>query len=119
VPYTKNVALIIDGLNRFVKRCDEFREPKNAIITEIEINLVLDVANRKYKMVDIIAPIKPLKIVLLNNSHFYYNCECGFTDQGENSEAILLYIIRIKRKFMIGYLFLHMSWTCTAFSINR
>ena len=47
-------------------------------------------AHKKYKILDIIAPIRHLKIVLLNNSHFYYNCECGFTDQGENSEAILL-----------------------------
>jgi len=37
VPYTKNVALIIEGLNKFVKRCDEFREPKNPIITENEL----------------------------------------------------------------------------------
>jgi Zn-dependent peptidase ImmA (M78 family) len=91
-PLNKDTAAILDGLHHFINRCDEFTEPKEDMITEEEIKLVLDVAQKKFRIMDIAAFFEPLKIVRLNNSHVRCNCECGFSDgYGSRSSVIFVY----------------------------
>ena len=77
------------GLHKFLERCGEFSAPKEAAVTDDEINLVLGAAQRKFGIMDIIAFYRPLMIVRLNNSHRVYNCECGITDTPGNREAVI------------------------------
>ena len=89
VPVTTKTTLVINGLKRFVERCSEFGEPLTEAVTEDEIKQVLDIAQTEFRLLDIIAPNKALEIIRLNNSHNYYNCECGFSEDGE--PVILVY----------------------------
>lgn len=108
IPSTDDVNMIMMGLEKFINRCQEFVEPTKEHITRDEINLVLDVAQEKYGLLDLIAPARPLKIIMFNNSHFYYNSECGFTDQGKDSEAILLiYHPKDTKNFDPVFIFAH------------
>lgn len=86
---TRTTADIIEGLREFLSKCEEFSEPKTEAITEAEINLVLDVAQKDYRILNIIASKRPLKILRINNSHCTYDAECGIGGVGENTEGIL------------------------------
>lgn len=89
VPITDDAGLIIEGLNKFVARCGEFSEPQEDIISADEINMILDIAQRKFNILNIIAPDKPLKILHLNNSHCIHNCECGIGESPMGQEAVI------------------------------
>ena len=88
VPYSKSTVLVMEGLRKFAERCCEFGEPLEASITEDEIRSVLDVAQKKLQILNIIAPKKPLKILMFANSHSEFDNECGITD-GIDREAII------------------------------
>ena len=90
IPSLTDVDLITKGLNSFVEKCNELNPPKNDRISEKEMKLVLEVAQRKYRLLDISASYYPLKIICFNNSHNYYNSMCGLTDKITGNEAVLL-----------------------------
>ena len=89
VPIMEGEESIYEGLNRFLAKTDEFISPVENIATEEEMNAVLDNAQEKFRLLDIVAPVKPLKIMSLNNSHIERNCECGITDSPTISEAVI------------------------------
>ena len=82
VPKTTKTLPLIEGLKKFADRCSEFGEPITDAITEDEIKQVLNAAQTEFRLLDIIAPNRALEIIRLNNSHNYYNCQCGFSDDG-------------------------------------
>ena len=81
--------IIRDGLKKLLKKLSEFSEPMEDIVTEAEMNAVLDNAQSKFGMMDIIAPEKPLKIVSFNHSHAVYNCECGMSASPGSRESVI------------------------------
>ncbi|MDR1321583.1 MAG: hypothetical protein LBK56_09205 [Gracilibacteraceae bacterium] len=91
VPISNDPDCVVAGLKRFIDKCGEFREPLHEAITYEEINAVLDDAQKSYRLVDILAPKLPLKILLFNNSHAEHNSECGVPVDPERETAIFLY----------------------------
>jgi len=89
VPIADDDDLIYDGLHRLMAKIDEFSDPIEDIVTEEEINAVLDAAQKKFRILDIVAPVKPLMIVFLGNSHAVHNCECGIADSAVSREAVI------------------------------
>lgn len=63
VPINGSPIEIVDGLQRFVARCDEFIPPIYDAIPVAEINKVLRTAQKTYRLLDLIAPKEPLKIL--------------------------------------------------------
>ena len=89
VPLAADVNMFFDGLRNFLLRCDEFVAPIENIVTVDEMDLVLENAQKKYRILDIIAPTKPLKIISLDHSHVKHNSECGISNPPENREPII------------------------------
>jgi hypothetical protein len=83
--------MIVAGLKRFVAKCMELGEPIHEAITHEEINAVLNGAQKSYRLVDILAPKQPLKILLFNNSHVEHDSECGVPADPEREAVIFLY----------------------------
>ena len=88
VPLGGTSENVINGLKKFIARCDEFTAPIKDAITPDEIETVLETAERKYKIITLIAPKAPLCILQMNNSHVVHNSECGVPTNPEN-EAVL------------------------------
>ncbi|MDR1247361.1 MAG: hypothetical protein LBK57_10110 [Clostridiales Family XIII bacterium] len=82
---------IVNGLKKFIGRCDEFVPPICGAITETEISRVLNAAQKAYRLVDIVAPKEPLKILRFNYSHTVYNSQCGLSDNPDCPATVLLY----------------------------
>ena len=91
VPYSKSPTLVIAGLHKFIERCCEFSDPIEAAVTEDEIRAVLEVAQKEYHILDIVAPRKPLKILQFDYSHSILNSECGISDGNETEAVIFVY----------------------------
>jgi len=81
----------ISDLKRFITRCDEFSAPIEDAITPDEIETVLEVAERKYKIISLIASHEPLRILQINNSHIGSNAACAVPANPERAAVILLY----------------------------
>jgi hypothetical protein len=82
---------VMAGLKNFIKRCDEFTPPVHTAIELAEIKRVLTAAQKTYRLLDILAPTDPLKILRFDNSHKVHNSECGIPDNGAGNATILLY----------------------------
>jgi len=82
--------MIRKGMDRLLERIRDFSAPMESIVTEDEMNAVLDSAQGKFKILDIVAPIKPLMILSLNNSHSEHNSGCGVAGTSRSS-VILVY----------------------------
>jgi len=80
-----------DGMNRLIKRCDEFTSPIHPVITEPEIRATLSAAQRAFGMMDIIAPNHPLRILRFNYSHSEKNSECGLMGGDSRQSVVFLY----------------------------
>jgi hypothetical protein len=91
IPMTTRASLVIEGLKRFAERCAEFVEPLLPSITLKEIRAVLRAAQKAFRMVDIVAPQTPLKILRLDCSHVIHNAECGVSDGASRQSVIMLY----------------------------
>lgn len=88
IPITEDAESVIGGLRRFADRCGEFSEPMEDIVSEAEMDLVLDAAQKKFGVLDIVALFNPLKILSLHNTHRVFDCECGISD-GYHREAVI------------------------------
>lgn len=88
IPLTDDPEVIIHGLRAFLRKCDEYINPVQNAITADETDMVIDIAQRKLGLLDVIARNRSLKIVRLNNSHIRTNCECGIS---EHEAVILVY----------------------------
>jgi len=86
----KQVVKIISRLKEFLKHCEDFTEPTGADITIQQIELVIDIAQRKFNLIDIIAPVNPLVIMRLNNTNKRCNSMCGVIGEGSDTRAILM-----------------------------
>ena len=89
VPMAEEADVIYDGLIWFLEKLDEFSEPMEDIVTVKEMNAVLDNAQKKFRILDIVAPGKPLTVVSLNYSHAAHNCECGISAAPGSRESII------------------------------
>jgi hypothetical protein len=89
VPLSGSTQMIYEGLKRYLSRCGEFTAPMEDIVTEEEMHMVLDSAQEKFRILNIIAPVKPLIIMSLNNSHYVRNCECGIADGPASRESVI------------------------------
>ena len=107
VQVSEDEDAVLSGLNRYVARCDEFSDPMEDAATEEEMCAVLDSAQKKYRVLDIIAPVRPLKIVSLSNSHCVHNCECGITDDVNNEAMIFVFHPRDVVVFDRVFIFAH------------
>ena len=85
---------IINGLKKFIVRCDEFVSPIYDAITVAEINRVLNAAQKTYRILDIIAPTKPMYILCFNNSHTEHNSQCGIPYNGTRTATIFLFHLK-------------------------
>ena len=77
VPLGCAPADVIAGLKKYVERCEEFIAPIHDSITVPEIKRVLTIAQKSYRLIDIIAPEEPLKILMFGNSHKAHNSQCA------------------------------------------
>lgn len=85
VPSGCSPANLIGILKKFVELCDGFTPPICDAISASEIKRVLSSAQRTYRLLDIIAPKEPLRILRFANSHAVYNSQCGIPS--DNSQA--------------------------------
>ncbi|MDR2360334.1 MAG: hypothetical protein LBD85_03500 [Oscillospiraceae bacterium] len=79
---------IMGGLNKFIARCDEFTPPVHDVIKLAEIKRVLTAAQKTYRLLDILAPAYPLKILRFANSHRTHNSGCGIPNNGAGNATI-------------------------------
>jgi hypothetical protein len=86
---TADLDSFFNGLHKLLERCDEYIDPVETIVTEKEMDLVLENAQKKYRILDIIAPIKPLMIISLNHSHTKHNSECGISGTAGSRESVI------------------------------
>lgn len=107
VPMSKDEDSIVNGLNKFVERCGEFSEPMEDIISETEMDSVLEAAHKKFGILDIIASFSPLKILSFHNSHYRCNCECGIPDKHKFQSVILVYHPRNVSVYDRFFIFAH------------
>jgi len=91
VPFGGTPNDIIAGLKKFIERCNEFTPPKHDAATLTEIKKVLTYAQKTYRLIDIIAPNEPMKILRFANSHAIYNSQCGFSSDPSRPSTIFSY----------------------------
>lgn len=108
IPKIDDAEEIYEGLKRYLSRCNEFTEPIEDIVTEKEMRAVIDSAQTKFKILDIVAPAKPLMIVSLNNSHIIRDSECGISaDKASRESVIFVYHPRDVSKHDRVFIFAH------------
>lgn len=86
-----NHCEFVDGLNRFLRRLDEFISPIYPAITDTEIQATLSAAQRAFGMIDIIAADYPLRIYRFDYSHTKHNSECAVMSGDSRQSAVYLY----------------------------
>ena len=89
IPKTNHIKSFYNGLKNFLIKINEFTDPLEDIATVEEMGAALNSAQTKFKYLDIVAPVKPLCIVSLNNSHKERNCECGISADAGSREAVI------------------------------
>ena len=107
VPLGGTPELVISGLKKFLARCDEFTAPIEEAITPDEIEAVLESAERKFKILSLIAPQAPLCILRMNNSHVIHNSECGVPTNPNNEAVLLVFHPRESDPFNCVFIFVH------------
>jgi len=91
VPIGGNHHDFIDGLARFIQRCDMLLDPITPAITEAEIKATISAAQRAFGMIDIIAPAYPLRVFRFNHSHITHNSECAVLGGDSRQSFMFLY----------------------------
>jgi len=119
VPFGGSPNEVIDGLERFVARCDEFTPPVYDAITTAEIKRVLNAAQKEFMMLDVIAPIDSLRILCFDNSHVEYNSQCGFPANPERPSTVFLYHPRENETYDRVFIFAHELGHALHFSLTR
>jgi hypothetical protein len=107
IPFGDTPTNILKGLEVFIARCEEFSTPIEAAITSDEIDLVLKVADEKFKIISLIAPKAPLNILRLNNSHFVHNSQCGVPSNPEREAVIFAFHPRENSVYDRVFIFAH------------
>ena len=107
VPVNGSPNEIIDGLRKFISRCGEFIPPVYEAIATAEINRVLNAAQKAYRILDVIAPEEPVKILRFNNSHIKYNSQCGIPDDSGRAAVIFLFHPRANDVYDRVFIFAH------------
>jgi hypothetical protein len=87
VPFGGAPVDVIDGMKKFVERCGEFTPPVHDAISEPEIKRVLTFSQKSFRIIDIIAPDEPLKILRFDNSHITFNSQCAIPES--NTQAVI------------------------------
>jgi len=106
VTITTKTKLLINGLKILAQKCEEFVEPIEPIITKAEIFATLDAAQKTFRLLNIIAPKKPLHILTFNCSHVIRNSEYGIPNEGSHG-MVLLYHPREVDVFNRVFIFAH------------
>ena len=119
VPFGGSPEEVIDGLEKFTARCDEFTPPVYDAITTAEIKRVLNAAQREFMMLDVIAPTMPMRILRFNNSHVEYNSQCGFPTNPERPSTVFLYHPRENEIYDRVFIFAHELGHALHFSLTR
>lgn len=96
-----------DGLNRFIRRLDEFISPIYPAVTETEIRATLSAAQRAFGMIDIIATDYPLRIHRFDYSHIKHNSECAVMSGDSRQSAVFLYHPRENGVYDRVFIFAH------------
>ena len=86
----KQIGKIVSRLKEFLLRCEDFIEPTGIDITIRQIEMVIDIAQKKFSLIDILAPVNPLVIMRLNNANKQCNSMCGIIGEGSDTRAILM-----------------------------
>jgi len=107
VPLNGSPLEVLDALQQFNNRCDEFVPPESEAISGSEINKVLNAAQKTYRLIEIIAPDKPMKILRLNYSHAVYSSQCGLYDNPSNPATIMVYHPHASTIYNRVYIFAH------------
>jgi len=119
VPLGASPEEVISGLKDFAARCDEFTPPVYDAITNAEIKRVLNAAQKEYMMLDVIAPVDPLRILRFNNSHVEHNSQCGFPTNPERPSTIFLYHPREQGTYDRVFIFAHELGHALHFALTR
>lgn len=75
----RNIKLISDYKNRLLTLIDYFNEllePKTTVLTESQIQDVIELLNKKYDFINVVTQRGPIDIFIFNNSHNRYNSMC-------------------------------------------
>ena len=119
VPLGGTPELILSGLKKFLDRCDEFTAPIEDAITRDEIEAVLESAERKFKIISLIAPQAPLCILRMNNSHIVHNSECGVPSNPKDEAVIFVFHPREVDPFNRVFIFAHELGHALHLSLTR
>ena len=87
VPFGCAPVDVIAGLKKFIGNCDEFTAPVHDAISVPEIKRVLTLAQKSYRIIDVIAPEEPLRILRFDNSHSTHNSQCAIPMS--NKQAVI------------------------------
>jgi hypothetical protein len=118
VPLGGTPEAIVAGMKEFVDRCEEFISPVLDAITSDEIKRVLNIAQKTYGLINIIAPNDPMKILCFANSHVIYNSQCGIPVDTSRPATLILFHPRqvdtYDRVFIIAHELGHaLHWALT------
>ena len=87
-PFGSAPVDVIAGLKSFIECCDDFIPPVHDAISVSEMKRVLTIAQKSFRLIDIITPDEePLKILRFYNSHKVYNSQCAIPVN--NKQAVI------------------------------
>ena len=103
----KQVGKIVSRLKEFLMHCEDFVDPTGIEITPQQIDMVIDIAQRRFSLIDILAPVTPLVIMRLNNANKRCNSMCGVIGEGSGTRAILMMFSARNEENDLVYIFAH------------
>jgi len=103
----KQVGRIVSGIKKFLMQCEEFVDPTGIVITSEQIKMVVDIAQRRFSLIDILAPVTPLVIMRLNNTNKQFNSMCGVMGEGSGTRAIIMMFNSRNEEYDPVYIFAH------------
>lgn len=86
----KQVGKIVSGLKKFLIHCEDFVDPTGIEIAPRQIEMIIDIAQKRFNLIDILAPVNPLVIMRLNNTNKRCNSMCGVIGEGSGTRAIIM-----------------------------
>jgi len=86
----KHVGKIVSRLKEFLMFCKDCVDSTGIDITPQQIEMVIDIAQKRFCLIDILAPAAPLVILRLNNANKRYNSMCGIIGEGSGTRGIIL-----------------------------
>ena len=107
VPLAAGDREFFSGVKRLIARCNEFTAPCGDAVSEDEMSPILESAQEKFRVLDIIAPVKPLNIISLNNSHIVFNSQCGIGYGAAPEAVIFVYHPRADAQHTKEFIFAH------------